>query len=358
MALHFDRAEYDARIARVRAALERASLDGLLLFQQESMYYLTGYDTFGFCFFQCLYLGVDGRLALLTRSADLRQAQRTSIIEDIRVWTDAQAATPAGQLRAMLADLRARNIEPLVTLHHFTHPIWFEDRGGFLAADAPERFARYAAFAAQELGDLCDVWCTINEPNVFAVYGYQIGDFPPGRRGDIRATARVLGNLARAHAAAYYAIHAAQPAARVAWAQHYNIFDPARPRNPLDRFVAGLQDRAFNDFFPQAVLEGKASFPFGLLAGDLSAARGTCDYIGLNAYGRDLVAFDPRVPLELFGRRFAAPGAPHGDTGHGHLYGEIYPQGIVRLIQRVGIFGKPIYITENGVADAADRLRP
>lgn len=105
MALHFDRAEYDGRIARVRTALEHAGLDGLLMFQQESMYYLTGYDTFGFCFFQCLFLGADGRLALLTRSADLRQARRTSIIGDIRVWTDAQGATPAGQLRAMLADL-------------------------------------------------------------------------------------------------------------------------------------------------------------------------------------------------------------------------------------------------------------
>ena len=89
MALHFERAEYQARTARVLAALERADLDGLLLFQQESMYYLTGYDTFGFCFFQCLYLGADGRLALLTRSADLRQAPHTSTIEDVRVWTDA-----------------------------------------------------------------------------------------------------------------------------------------------------------------------------------------------------------------------------------------------------------------------------
>lgn len=105
MALHFERAEYQARTARVLAAMERAGLDGLLMFQQESMYHLTGYDTFGFCFFQCLYLGADGRMALLTRSADLRQARHTSTIEDVRVWTDAQGASPAGQLRDMLADL-------------------------------------------------------------------------------------------------------------------------------------------------------------------------------------------------------------------------------------------------------------
>lgn len=108
MALHFERAEYDRRIAAVRAAMAREGLDGLLLFQQESMYYLTGYDTFGFCFFQCLYLGADGRLALLTRSADLRQARHTSIIEDIRIWTDEAGAQPATQLRDMLQSLKAK----------------------------------------------------------------------------------------------------------------------------------------------------------------------------------------------------------------------------------------------------------
>jgi Xaa-Pro dipeptidase len=108
MALHFDRSEYKARIAKVRRALQAEGLDGLLMFQQESMYYLTGYDTFGFCFFQCLYLGADGKLALLTRAPDLRQAQHTSIIEDIRIWTDAAGAKPAEQLRDMLASMGAK----------------------------------------------------------------------------------------------------------------------------------------------------------------------------------------------------------------------------------------------------------
>src|ERR1051326_3004014 len=107
MALHFDRSEYKARIAKARRALEAEGLDGLLMFNQESMYYLTGYDTFGFCFFQCLYLGADGRLALLTRSADLRQAQHTSSTRAIRIWTDEAGARPADQLRAMLKDLGA-----------------------------------------------------------------------------------------------------------------------------------------------------------------------------------------------------------------------------------------------------------
>jgi len=105
MALHFDAAEFAARRNRLNAALAADGLDGLLIFSQESMYWLTGYDTFGFCFFQCLFVDTDGTTALLTRSADLRQAQHTSIIEDIRIWTDGAGATPAGQLKDMLSAL-------------------------------------------------------------------------------------------------------------------------------------------------------------------------------------------------------------------------------------------------------------
>ncbi len=105
MAVHFSAAEMEGRMTRLREALAARRLDGILLFAQESMYWLTGYDTFGFCFFQCLYVGQDGRMALLTRSADLRQAQHTSTLSDIRVWRDGVAAEPVGDLRAMLADI-------------------------------------------------------------------------------------------------------------------------------------------------------------------------------------------------------------------------------------------------------------
>ena len=108
MPIHFSATEMAARKQRLRDALTARGLDGVLLFAQESHYWLTGYDTFGFCFFQCLYFGADGRLALLTRSADLRQAQHTSDITDIRIWKDGQDANPAKDLRAMLEDLGAR----------------------------------------------------------------------------------------------------------------------------------------------------------------------------------------------------------------------------------------------------------
>jgi Xaa-Pro dipeptidase len=102
MALHFSVDEFAARRARTIAALERRGLDGLLMFRQESMYYLTGYDSFGYVFFQCLYLGTDGRLMLLTRAPDRLQAEHTSVIEDIRIWIDAPDANPALDLKAFL----------------------------------------------------------------------------------------------------------------------------------------------------------------------------------------------------------------------------------------------------------------
>jgi Xaa-Pro dipeptidase len=107
MAIHFSETEMSARKARLLAAMAAERLDGLLLFAQESDYWLTGYDSFGFCFFQCLYVGADGRVALLTRSADLRQARHTSNIDDIRVWKDGAGADPTRDLRAMLDDLGA-----------------------------------------------------------------------------------------------------------------------------------------------------------------------------------------------------------------------------------------------------------
>ena len=108
MALHFERSEYQARMDAARASMSERGLDGLMMFAQESMYYLTGFDSFGFCFFQCLYLGADGKIALLTRLPELRQARHTSVIDDIRVWVDEHGARPETQLRDMLDDLGAR----------------------------------------------------------------------------------------------------------------------------------------------------------------------------------------------------------------------------------------------------------
>ncbi len=105
MPLHFTPAEFARRRTALQDAMAARKLDGLLIFQQESMFWLTGYDTFGFCFFQCLVVRADGEMVLLTRSADLRQAQRTSNITDIRIWADARDANPAQDLLALVQDM-------------------------------------------------------------------------------------------------------------------------------------------------------------------------------------------------------------------------------------------------------------
>ena len=102
MAIHFEREEFADRMERLQAKMVEDKYDAMLLFAQESMYWLTGYDTFGYCFFQCMIVTKDGEITLLTRSADLRQARLTSIVEDIRIWTDRDGANPAIDLRNIL----------------------------------------------------------------------------------------------------------------------------------------------------------------------------------------------------------------------------------------------------------------
>ena len=103
--LHFSPEEFEGRKARLMARMAEEKLDALMLFAQESMYWLTGYDTFGFCFFQCLVVKSDGEMRLLTRSADLRQARNTSNVETVVVWRDRSGADPLIELRDMLDDM-------------------------------------------------------------------------------------------------------------------------------------------------------------------------------------------------------------------------------------------------------------
>jgi Xaa-Pro dipeptidase len=104
MALHFDREEFESRRRRALEAMAAEGLDALLMFNQASMYWLCGYDSFGYCFFQCLVLRADGELVLTTRAPDLRQAQHTSTLEAIRVWVDREGIDPALELRGLLAE--------------------------------------------------------------------------------------------------------------------------------------------------------------------------------------------------------------------------------------------------------------
>lgn len=260
--------------------------------------------------------------------------------------------------RAMLAGLRERGMRPFVSLHHFSHPLWFEQQGGFLGKRAEELFDRFARTVVAELGNLCQDWVTFNEPNVYAALGYVLGEFPPGGRGELLRAIRVLSSMGRAHARAYNSIHQLQPSARVGWAHNYVVFQAANLSDKLDRLVASLAGELFNNTFLRVIEEGRLAFPLSLANGNLAQARGTCDFVGLNVYSRFHVAFDTSYASQLFGRAFVPAEAPQGDHGAENPYGEAYPPALRKAAERAARLKKPIYILENGVPDAQDCIRP
>jgi beta-glucosidase len=256
--------------------------------------------------------------------------------------------------RDVLETLRGLGMTPLVSLHHFTSPTWFAQAGGFEADTSVRAFGRFARLCAQEYGDLVDIWTTFNEPNVYAYQGYAIGEWPPQKQ-DLGAASRVQRNMVRAHAAAFDELKSGSHGgdARVGVAQHMRVFAPNRPWLPLDRLAARLPHLGFNHWFLRACTDGYAGFPLGFRE-RIPEAAGTMDYVGLNYYSRDMVAFDLTRPTSLFSHNFARPGAELSD-----FQMEVYPEGIhTVLLDAWRTYGKPIYITENGVADATDRLRP
>ena len=137
---------------------------------------------------------------------------------------------------AILQACRARGIEPLVTLHHFTHPAWLGP-DLWLRPDSPERFRHWAGVAVEALAPACSNWVTINELNVLALESYLIGTFPPGRLGDLRSAERALDNLLTAHIAAYGEVHRIQPSACVS-TNNYTLSLYELDRLPADLLAA------------------------------------------------------------------------------------------------------------------------
>jgi len=258
--------------------------------------------------------------------------------------------------RQMLDGLVDRGICPMICLHHFTHPRWFEQKGAFLSPDGPELFERFTRRVVGALGEHCNRWLTFNEPNVYSAMGYVLGEFPPGRSGDIAASIEVVSAMARSHLRAYRAIHELQPHAEVGWAHHYVALEPVR-RGP-DRWIASLVNELFNESFLRLMQYGKLPFPLSMLDGNAGAVKGSCDFVGLNVYSRFHVAFDFRNAAQAFARLFVPPHVPQGDSAWERPYGEAYPLALRRAVERAKGLDKPVYILENGVPDAQDRIRP
>jgi beta-glucosidase len=259
--------------------------------------------------------------------------------------------------RALLEETRRAGMRPFVTLHHFTHPQWYEEAGGFLGRVAPERFALFVDRIVRELGDLCSDWVTINEPNVYAAFGYLFGEFPPGHRSRIRDCATVMMNMHRAHALAYERIHHIQPHASVGLATNWVEFQPVS-KLPADRLLAYLYDAAFNRASLELLRCGSLPLPMAKFAVEMPEVMGKIDFIGLNVYNRLHVKAPWDEASRKTGGMFVPPEVPQGDRGFELPYGEAFPEGIVSSVKEYSTLRVPIYITENGVPDRSDRIRP
>jgi beta-glucosidase len=255
------------------------------------------------------------------------------------------------QYQAMLKGLRERNIRPMVTLHHFTNPMWLENEGGWLAASTVDRFVRWAEIAAEAFGDCVDLWCTINEPMVYALQAYLVAMFYPGRRNPWKMF-RAAELLLRAHAGAYAAIKSRYPAAEVGLAKHLLIFEPLPPRF-LNRFPINAIKRLFNLAFLEAMATGELRFPLRRRV-VIPELAGKYDYIGINYYQRYRAGISPLSPHQLFLKQ-----VPHADAPPSPpLWGEIHPQGLFPIIKTVwNLMRKPVYITETGTPDRGDDIR-
>jgi len=252
--------------------------------------------------------------------------------------------------REMLIGLRDRKMIPMVTLHHFNEPLWVAEMGGWENEAIIELFGAFVQKSVQALMSYCRLWVPINEPNVFAFSAYVEGVFPPGKK-DLKAALRVLAHMVRAHARAYHVIHELQSEARVGTAINYRGFKPAGWL-PGNRWTAQTLSKLFNDIFPRALQDGVFDSMFKKAT--IPEAANTQDFLGLNYYTTDHVRFNPLAPGQFFNQRFFPAGTQMSESG----FITHEPTGMIECVKWGHQFGVPMIITENGVDDGDDELRP
>jgi beta-glucosidase len=253
---------------------------------------------------------------------------------------------------AVLTSAHAHGLRTFVTLHHFTNPIWAADQGGWANPAMPRWFADYVAYVVPRIGGLVDYWLTVNEPNGEAFTSYLAAATPPGV-SDVATMGNVLANFLKAHAAAYHLIHASFPDARVSFANHFRILDPARWWDPADRLMADILSNFWNDQLLDSIASGRIRLFVPTLLDheeDWPSLKGTLDFIGVNYYTRNLVRADPSAPQGFTLETAAdAPTTPRGL--------EIYPAGMYRILLALRRYHLPLFITENGIDDPTDARR-
>jgi beta-glucosidase len=228
---------------------------------------------------------------------------------------------------AVLSALKSRGLTTFLTLHHFTNPAWFADIGGWESREASALFERYVRAIVPALAEYVDVWLTINEPTTVPQQGYIAGAWPPHKRLAARAALRVIDAQADAHKLAYRAIHSLVPNAIVGYTATFINWRPKNPRSRWQQFLARKLAELTNFRFSDRV-------------------AGEHDLIGVQYYFTLPVGWRPYGPG-------AGASAETSDLGW-----EIAPEGLGEVTRAAWErYGKPIVITENGLADAADSRR-
>jgi beta-glucosidase len=242
--------------------------------------------------------------------------------------------------RKILTFLKSTNITPIVTLWHFTSPIWFADKGGFEKKENIRYFERFAKRMVEEFGTLTKYWITLNEPVGYVVSAYSQGIFPPNKKNPILMV-RVYRNYIKAHRRVYDIIKSISPDAQVSIAKH-NIWFEAADNFFLSKIIVRIAGRYSNQDF-------------------LEKIKDKIDFIGLNFYNtqfidRAKVGFF--LKLAIFGSNSEykpakiAEGLKRSDMGW-----YLNPKAFYNILMDLKHFNKPIIITEHGIADSEDTER-
>lgn len=242
--------------------------------------------------------------------------------------------------RDVLAALRERGIEPVVTLHHFTNPIWFAESGNWIHPKAVDRFLRFCDVVVRALAKDVHYWITVNEPTIYLSHAFILGVWPPQDKSFLKAAA-VEENLVSAHIKAYRLIHKIYkergfPEPAVSIAQHLMAFVPCK-KDLGNRLATYLREQLFNMVLLDRIMAHKAM-----------------DFIGVNYYSRQLV--------EL-GRWGAFNWVTDVCQKHHHplkknsLGWDIYPKGLYEVLLKLKKYGLPVMITENGICTSQDPVR-
>ncbi|HEX9503565.1 MAG TPA: family 1 glycosylhydrolase [Patescibacteria group bacterium] len=241
--------------------------------------------------------------------------------------------------KKVLKSMKDQGLTRMVTLWHWTLPKWLADQGGFETKKGVQAFARYSWFIAQNLGKDVDLWITLNEPEVYASLSHQQGVHPPFKK-NLFLTWKVVKNLISAHKAAYGAIRRARPDAQIGIAKNSSYYEAYRKNNILDQIISFSADRISNHYF-------------------LEKIQKQMDFIGINYYFYNRIRFDfSKFYVEMNKNFVKGQLALEDQETRSDLGWFLYPEGIYHLLLDLKKYRLPIYITENGLADAIDNRRP